>query len=78
MSIDILKRQVRTVQILAFNRYDLLQTAPDSLFARIALTIDNRSARENPVRLEEDFFYPEAYSWEDEMRGTPASCPTTG
>lgn len=71
MSIDILKRQVRTYQTLAFNRYDQLQTAPESLFAAIALTIDNRGARENPVRLSEDFFYPEAYAWEDEMVSMP-------
>lgn len=71
MSIDILKRQVRNYQTLAFNRYDRLQAAPDSLFAAIALTIDNRGARENPVRLTEDFFYPEAYAWEDEMVSMP-------
>jgi hypothetical protein len=71
MSIDILKRQVRTYQTLAFNRYDRLQTAPESLFSAIALTINNQSARENPVRLEEDFFYPEAYAWEDEMVSMP-------
>lgn len=71
MSIDILKRQVLNYRTLAYNRYDLLQTAPDSLFNAIALTIDNRSARENPVRLQEDFFYPEAYAWEDEMVSMP-------
>lgn len=70
MSIDILKRQVRNIQVLAYNRYDQLQTAPESLFAAIALTINNTS-RENPVRLEEDFFFPEAYAWEDEMVSMP-------
>lgn len=71
MSIDILQRQVRNYQTLAFNRYDQLQTAPESLFAAIALTINNQSARENPVRLNEEFFYPEAYAWEDEMVSMP-------
>lgn len=71
MDLSILQRQVQQVQILAYNRYDLLQADPTQLLNILTLTIDNRTARENPVRLEEDFFFPEAYSWEDEMVSIP-------
>jgi hypothetical protein len=69
--LDVLRRQVISRQILAFDRYDKLAADPTTLFNLIALTIDNRSARDNPVRLEEDFVFPEAYSWEDEMVSIP-------
>lgn len=71
MSIDILKRQVRQVQILAFDRFDKLQTSNDDLLSLLCLTVDNRREKQNPVRLEEDFYWPEAYAWEDEMVSVP-------
>lgn len=65
MTIDILKRDLRRFRTLAFNVYDK-QEALDALIAALAFVIDNRQDRENPVRLDEDFFFPEAYRWEDE------------
>lgn len=64
--LDLLKRQLISIRTLALNIYDNLD-AGETATGRLAATIDNRRERENPVRLDQDFFFPEIYGWEDEL-----------
>ncbi len=50
---------------MALDIYDRLD-ASQSVRDLFAFAIDNRQLRENPVRIDEEFFFPEAYGWEDE------------
>lgn len=65
--LDTFKRDVKTYTRLALAAYDKLETDPNSIRNRLALTKDNRQARENPVRLTETFISATASAWEDDM-----------
>ena len=39
----------------------------DETLQVLAWIYDNRQLRENPVRLQEEFFYPQAFAWVDEI-----------
>lgn len=67
MTLDSLRRDVRQFMRLALAKYDTLESDPTSLRNRLALTVDNRQRRDNPVRLTEDFITVQAGPWEDEM-----------
>lgn len=65
--IETLRRALRQVRTLAYNRYDLVETGFDAVRQWLVLEVDNRQLRQNPVRLEEDFFFPMAAGWDDEV-----------
>lgn len=65
--LDIFKRDVRSYTRLALVAFDKLETDPNSITNRLALTIDNRQARENPRRLTESFIPTLATAWEDDV-----------
>lgn len=66
MTIEILRRHLRSVREVTFSIYDRLETDPNTVRSSLAMTIDNRTVRENPVRLDQWFFFPEVHAWEDE------------
>lgn len=65
-TVDVLRRELRNFRTLAALRYDELEARPDSMRNRLAIVIDNRTTKENPVRLDEDFYFPQVTAWEDE------------
>ncbi len=64
-TIDTLKRDLRRFRTVTLSMYDKLN-AGQTVRDRFAINIDNRTLRENPVRLDEEFFFPMVYSWLDE------------
>jgi hypothetical protein len=65
--LDTLKRQLLNYRDLVIDLYDKLETSADSVKALFANTIDNRQARENPVRLSHVIYTSQAVAWEDEI-----------
>ena len=65
MTIETLKRDLRQFRTLSLSIYDGLE-AGQTVRDQLAFNVDNRTARDNPVRLDEDFFFPEVFGWEDE------------
>ncbi len=65
--IDALKREVKTYREVAYDIYDQLEADPNQLKNLLAITIDNRQAKENPVRIQEAMYFPEALAWHDQV-----------
>jgi hypothetical protein len=63
--IDILKRDLRQVRTLAYHHYDTAESTFAENRSWLVVEIDNRQLRQNPVRVEEEFFFPTAAGWED-------------
>lgn len=63
--IDSLKRQLVQFRTLAIDFYDKLAASPEEIRNRLAIVVDNRGERQNPVRMDEDFFFPVVHGWED-------------
>lgn len=64
--LDFLKRQLVHFRTLVLDTYDKLEAAPDLISKSFAITVDNRRDRMNPVRLDEDFFFPSVHGWESQ------------
>ena len=64
--LDTLRKHLRQFRTIVLDAYDKLEADPNQVRNLLALTIDNRRERSNPVRLDEDFVYPELYAWADE------------
>jgi hypothetical protein len=64
--IDSLKRQLVQFRTLAMDFYDKLAASPDEIRNKLATVVDNRGERQNPVRMDEDFFFPVVHGWEDQ------------
>ena len=65
--LDTLKRQILNYRDLVMDLYDKQEASADSIKAMLCNTIDNRTARENPVRLSHVLYTSEAVAWEDEI-----------
>lgn len=65
--IEILKRSLQNVRTLAYSHYDRLESTFAENRGWLATEIDNRQLRENPVRVDEEFFFPVAAGWEDRI-----------
>ena len=65
--LDNLKRQLLNYRDLVMDIYDKQEASPDTIKAILCNTIDNRTARENPVRLSHVLYSSEAVAWEDEI-----------
>jgi len=65
--IDALKREVKTYREVAYNLYEQLEADPAQIKNLLAISMDNRQAKENPVRIQEAMFFPEVYSWHDQV-----------
>ena len=66
-TLDIFRQDVESIRTVAFDRYDRLAPSHDETLQVLAWIYDNRQLRENPVRLQEEFFYPQAFAWVDEI-----------
>lgn len=64
--LDTLRKHLRQYRTLAMDLYDRLEADANQVRNLLALTIDNRTERANPVRLDEDFVFPEVYAWADQ------------
>ena len=65
--LDTLKHQLLNYRDLVMDLYDKQEASADSIKAMLCTTIDNRTARENPVRLSHVHYTSEAVAWEDEI-----------
>lgn len=70
--LETLRRELRNVRTLAYRHYDRFEADRASLMSLLCLTVDNRTQRDNPVRLDEVFFHPVATAWEDEIEAGQA------
>lgn len=64
--IDAFRREVKNYREYSTSLYDQLEADPASLKNLLALQVDNRAAKENPVRIQEALFFPEAIAWTDQ------------
>ncbi len=61
--LDQLRRLLIQYATLAYSLYDGLELDPTSAIGQLAITRDNRRTRENPVRMEQAFVFPQVAAW---------------
>lgn len=61
--LDQLRRIIKRYETLAFALYDQLEADPKGARAMLAHVHDNRTVRDNPVRMDHAFFFPVTTRW---------------